>query len=179
LPGLHVLTQIWEVCLRLFDDPPCSRSVCGLPAMQWPKDCVRAHLLGRRNQTRTGSRWPLESMGLARRACNVVSVLYESSQAVIALGGGRHGVFAMTTGIWQGCPLSPLPIAACTDELLRQLVAREGTEAFAFADETAVAVEDWAVSGPRFSLCSSTTSISVAWQSSGPKPLIFHSTKVP
>jgi hypothetical protein len=85
----------------------------------------------------------LSATGLPPRALNAVRMLYTDTTAIVSLGGARHGSFPMTAGIRQGCPLSPLLFAACTDELLRQMQEIPSTDAFAFADDTAVTTACW------------------------------------
>ena len=80
---------------------------------------------------------------------NFVSVLYANLRCQIVLGGSRHCGFAISRGIRQGCPLSPLLFAVAEDLLLRRLVQQipDGTLR-AYADDTAfVHPSIWKVSG--------------------------------
>ena len=75
-------------------------------------------------------------------ARRLVRALYHDQSCRISLAGGTYDGFRVTSGIRQGCPLSPLLFAAVTDLLLRILELRFPTMlARAFADDTA-AVSD-------------------------------------
>jgi hypothetical protein len=98
----------------------------------------------------------LAASGLPRRALNAARLLYTATQAEVSLGGTRHGRFSMSAGIRQGCPLSPLLFATCTDEILRELQDLEDTDAYAFADDTAVTTACWTTQGtPSWPCCGS------------------------
>ena len=61
----------------------------------------------------------------------------------MVLKGSQHTGFAITRGIRQGCPLSPLLFAVVADALLRALEhACPGDLVRAFADDTAMVVAD-------------------------------------
>ena len=63
----------------------------------------------------------LELMGVPKSARNFIGALYHSQQCSVSLAGGTFPGFPVTSGIRQGCPLSPLLFAAVTDILLRIL----------------------------------------------------------
>eukprot|EP00928_Gymnodinium_smaydae_P016877 TRINITY_DN16394_c0_g1_i1.p2 TRINITY_DN16394_c0_g1~~TRINITY_DN16394_c0_g1_i1.p2 ORF type:complete len:120 (+),score=12.85 TRINITY_DN16394_c0_g1_i1:736-1095(+) len=63
----------------------------------------------------------LSRLGLPRWFLNLVNCFHHSSKCSIVLGGSRHEGFALSRGIRQGCPLSPLLFAVISDMLLRKL----------------------------------------------------------
>ena len=80
----------------------------------------------------------LELISLPRAARSFISALYFEQRRQISLAGGLFPGFEITSGIRQGCPLSPLLFAAVTDLLLRTLALRfPSLTARAFADDTA------------------------------------------
>ena len=73
----------------------------------------------------------------------MVAALYHDQHCRISLAGTTFDWFTITSGIRQGCPLSPLLFAAVTDLLLRILSKRFPTlVARAFADDTAAVSAD-------------------------------------
>ena len=84
----------------------------------------------------------LELMGVPLEARRLVRALYHDQHCRISLAGETFDGFRITSGIRQGCPLSPLLFAAVTDLLLR-ILARRLPQLLtrAFADDTA-AVSD-------------------------------------
>ena len=52
---------------------------------------------------------------------NIILGLYFRNACIISLGGALHPGFAITRGIRQGCPLSPLLFAVVSELLLRKL----------------------------------------------------------
>ena len=84
----------------------------------------------------------LEHMGVPTEARRLVRSLYHDQTCRISLAGSTYDGFRITSGIRQGCPLSPLLFAAVTDLLLRILERRfPRLLTRAFADDTA-AVSD-------------------------------------
>ena len=73
----------------------------------------------------------------------MVAALYHDQHCRVSLAGTTFDGFTITSGIRQGCPLSPLLFAAVTDLLLRILSKRFPTlVARAFADDTAAVSAD-------------------------------------
>ena len=87
----------------------------------------------------------LEWLGMPMRQRRFVEAIYDRTTARIRAAGAEGEPFEMTRGIRQGCPLSPLIFAIVVDVLLRKLTVllQEGGQARAFADDTAVVVEDF------------------------------------
>ncbi len=52
---------------------------------------------------------------------NIINILYLDNFCQICIGGARYQGFAISRGIRQGCPLSPLLFAMATDLMLRRL----------------------------------------------------------
>ena len=73
----------------------------------------------------------------------MVAALYHDQHCRLSLAGTTFDGFTISSGIRQGCPLSPLLFAAVTDLLLRILSKRFPTlVARAFADDTAAVSAD-------------------------------------
>ena len=88
---------------------------------------------------------------------NFIQCLYHDNTCHIKLKGCCYEGFAMTRGVRQGCPLSPLLFVLAVDILLRRLERLFGTESNgdspsamtrAYADDTAMVVEDFFEMGP-------------------------------
>jgi hypothetical protein len=62
-----------------------------------------------------------KSLGWPRWLHNFIQRLYQDNSCTISLGGARHDGFAISKGIRQGCPLSPLLFAAASDLMLRRM----------------------------------------------------------
>ena len=68
-----------------------------------------------------------------------IQVLYSHNTCELAMGGSRHKGFAITRGVRQGCPLSPLLFAVAADVLLRRIQCRVPDGLIrAYADDTAL-----------------------------------------
>ena len=88
----------------------------------------------------------LEAMGLPREFIHAVQMLYKDNKHLIRLQGTLYEGPTVRSGVRQGCPLSGLIFAICADVLLIRLekvLAGEDEVARAFADDTAVVVQDY------------------------------------
>ena len=83
----------------------------------------------------------LKHLGLPASFSRFVEALYTGNGCDIAAGGETHKGFCISSGIRQGCPLSPLLFAIVLDPFLRLLKRRvpDGTQA-AYADDLAMIV---------------------------------------
>ena len=88
---------------------------------------------------------------------NFIQCLYHDNTCHIKLKGCCYEGFAMTRGVRQGCPLSPLLFVLAVDILLWRLERLFGTESNrdspsamtrAYADDTAMVVENFFEMGP-------------------------------
>ena len=85
----------------------------------------------------------LEHVGLPANAMNMVRHLYSNASCQIAVGGGSFEGFELAAGVRQGCPLSPLLYAAVAEIILDKVgESCPGVHCYAFADDTALIVED-------------------------------------
>ncbi|MDA8582658.1 reverse transcriptase domain-containing protein, partial [bacterium] len=85
-----------------------------------------------------------ESLGWPPWLLRIIGNLYVRNYCWITLGGERLEGFALTRGIRQGCPLSPLLFAMATDLILRRLARRHpGATVRAWADDMAVVFPDF------------------------------------
>lgn len=86
----------------------------------------------------------LERYGLPPNALRVIDFLYDASRCRIAVKGSLYDGFDMSSGVRQGCPLSPVLFAAVMDLLLRILSKRQRESATirAFADDVGVVLDD-------------------------------------
>ena len=95
-------------------------------------------------------RLTLRHLGVPDCALAMVDSLYDRTGCWISLRGHHLPGFMMTSGIRQGCPLSPLLYAVCADSLLRVLAHRlPGRMVRAFADDTAMVLRDMNEDLPR------------------------------
>ena len=86
----------------------------------------------------------LKGLGVPRSAIRVLEALYLDGACTISSGGALWPGFDMTSGIRQGCPLSPLIFAVCMDLLLRRLQQLLGDDYVqrAFADDVGLILGD-------------------------------------
>ena len=81
----------------------------------------------------------IRAAGFPRWLRNFIDALYRDNRSVIALAGGRFRGFIATRGVRQGCPLSPLLFAVCSDILVRRLTRRFPRAVVrAYADDVAI-----------------------------------------
>ena len=88
----------------------------------------------------------LEATGLPREFVDAVKMLYRENKHLIRLQGALFEGPTVYSGVRQGCPLSGLIFAICADVLLVRLekvLSGEDEVARAFADDTAVVVQDY------------------------------------
>ena len=85
----------------------------------------------------------LTSLGVPRNARNMIQALYDNNRCTIQTNGVQVNGFPMSTGVRQGCPLSPLLYAICA-ELLIERIRMELPSAVirAYADDTAVLIQN-------------------------------------
>ena len=92
--------------------------------------------------------WSMDSLGIFRAAgwpawlLRYLEVLYHNNSCKIALAGAFFDGFVATRGIRQGCPLSPLFLAASSDLLLDRIGRLCGAFRRAYADDTALILKD-------------------------------------
>jgi hypothetical protein len=92
----------------------------------------------------------LRHVGFPPAALRFVDALYYKNGCRIQVKGSNFDGFAMTGGIRQGCPLSPLLFITAMDGLLRVIVRKvAGAKVKAFADDTAVIVRSLKEDLPR------------------------------
>ena len=66
----------------------------------------------------------LDHIGVPRHSLNFIKALYDDNRCVLSCKGRLFDGFAVSSGIRQGCPLSPLLFVATIDFLLRELATR-------------------------------------------------------
>jgi len=87
----------------------------------------------------------LSSIGLSSGYIEALKLLYQNNLHFMRVGNVLVRSVSIQSGVRQGCPLSPLLFAICSHLLLQKLVSiinRHGVVC-AFADDTAVVVQDW------------------------------------
>ena len=88
----------------------------------------------------------LQATGLPANFIEAIKLLYKDNNHLLRLHGQLFDGPSVHSGVRQGCPLSGILFAICADVLLRQIRSRlNGVDevARAFADDTAVVVEDF------------------------------------
>ena len=85
----------------------------------------------------------LTKLGVPKNALNMIRALYDNNRCIIQTNGVQVDGFTMSTGVRQGCPLSPLLYAVCA-ELLIERIRMEIPSAIvrAYADDTAVLIQN-------------------------------------
>eukprot|EP00973_Karenia_brevis_P074294 10322378-Karenia_brevis.AAC.1 len=92
----------------------------------------------------------LLGFGLPEAYVNMLKLFYVDNEHKIKIGGQFFDSICVRSGVRQGCPLSPLLFAICSDTLLRRVeqVMTEDDALCAFADDTAAAISDYRASLP-------------------------------
>ena len=87
----------------------------------------------------------LEAIGLPDQFIKAVQMFYANNKHFMKICGSTIESITVRSGVRQGRPLSPLLFALCADILLREISAVLAGDdvARAFADDTAVVVEDF------------------------------------
>ena len=86
----------------------------------------------------------LAHIGVPAAWVMAIKLRYVDNKHFIRLGGSTHPSFTTSSGVRQGCPLSPLLFAVVADVLLRRLARLLPTSVVrAFADDTAMVVESF------------------------------------
>ena len=86
----------------------------------------------------------LRAVGLLENVLNLVDSLYDNNHCQIRHKGALYSGFTMTSGVRQGCPLSPLLYALAADALLEKIcTALPEVWVRAYADDTAVVLNDF------------------------------------
>ena len=86
----------------------------------------------------------LAKIGVPECARQVVTWLYDENKCQLSFRGAVHPGFAMTAGVRQGCPLSPLLYAVISDVLLARILDEcPGICVRAYADDTALVTNDF------------------------------------
>jgi hypothetical protein len=85
----------------------------------------------------------VRATGAPAMVANVLQALYFRVSCEVSLQGQRFPGFNLTSGIRQGCPLSPLLFALASDTLLRVLADHPSISPKAYADDTALITLDW------------------------------------
>ena len=94
----------------------------------------------------------LTEYGIPQEELNVVRALYDSSRCKISMKGGTFEGFDLSSGVRQGCPLSPL-VYVLAAELLLDKLELEFKEALvrAYADDTCLVLKNFMLGAPRLS----------------------------
>ena len=96
----------------------------------------------------------LLAMGIPPLFVSAIQKFYVNNVHWLCIGGELFKSVVVRSGVRQGCPLSPLIFALCSDVLLRELaqILSEDDAVCAFADDTGLVVSDYVKSLP--ALCS-------------------------
>ena len=89
--------------------------------------------------------------GIPADFIDAIRALYTNNKHWIKVDGGLFDGPTVRSGVRQGCPLSGLLFAVCADVLLLRLqdaLKGEDETVRAFADDTAIVLEDYAWSAP-------------------------------
>ena len=92
----------------------------------------------------------LLAVGLPAKYVQTLQLFYKRNKHFLKIGGKFYDSVEVHSGVRQGCPLSPVLFALAADVLLRELadtLGRKGTVK-AFADDTAVAFDDYVTVAP-------------------------------
>ena len=91
----------------------------------------------------------LVHIGVPANAVNAFRSLYNECRCKVSVKGQTFAGFNMSSGVRQGCPLSPL-IYAVAAELLLDAIEQRTPEAFvrAYADDTALVLQDFWKAAP-------------------------------
>jgi hypothetical protein len=92
----------------------------------------------------------LEAVGFPTEYIKALKQFYTNNKHFMQVGGDIFPSVMVESGVRQGCPISPLLFVICADILLRELGALTSGEELvrAFADDTAMVVEDYTRSLP-------------------------------
>ena len=92
----------------------------------------------------------LKEYGLPEEEINILRALYDGSRCQIAMKGGMFPGFDLSSGVRQGCPLSPL-VYALAAELLLDKLEQEFEDLFvrAYADDTCLVVKNFFNAAPQ------------------------------
>ena len=86
----------------------------------------------------------LERIGVPRKWIRALQRLYIDNTHRVKFRGKIFGSFTTSSGVRQGCPVSPLIFAVVADVLLRKLASSFPNQLIrAFADDTAMVVDDF------------------------------------
>jgi endonuclease/exonuclease/phosphatase family metal-dependent hydrolase len=93
----------------------------------------------------------LKMAGIPTDFIDAIRALYSDNKHLIKIDGGLFDGPTVRSGVRQGCPLSGLLFAICADVLLLRLqdaLKGEDDTVCAFADDTAVVLEDYVLNAP-------------------------------
>ena len=86
----------------------------------------------------------LEKIGVPRKWILALQRLYVDNTHSVKFRGRTYGTFTTSSGVRQGCPVSPLIFAVVADVLLRKLAKAFPSQMVrAFADDTAMVVDNF------------------------------------